>query len=296
MTGDGRVIVPGAQIDIFPGPALPAVTVRQLTEDGVQAVLREVPHRPVRVQHRVDAGRRTSWPMRATPSSPCTPTGARWSSGSTAWARWIRGCAAPRHPDCRAARPTRPWPRSSSGSTTWTPGCRPAPGSTPSWQPYQPDALRLLVRNADADPPDDSGIGRAPRCDWPDRRRPSGIRPGDQPGRLPLRRGEPARTPRPGGDALSEAEPADPLRGRRASLRGDTVRSAAAGRAAGVPCQLIGVSRETGLARGGARPHRSVQYGSCRHQPRWTRAPQGTRRRGPRGLCRTATLRSLETS
>ena len=42
MTGDGRVIVPGAQIDIYPGPALPAVMVRQLSEDGVQAVLREV--------------------------------------------------------------------------------------------------------------------------------------------------------------------------------------------------------------------------------------------------------------
>ena len=33
--------------------------------------------------------------------------------------------------------------------------------------PYQPSALRLLVRNADADPPDGSGIGNA-LLDWPD--------------------------------------------------------------------------------------------------------------------------------
>lgn len=35
-----------------------------------------------------------------------------------------------------------------------------------SWHPYQPDSLRLLVRNADADPPDENGIGNA-LLDWP---------------------------------------------------------------------------------------------------------------------------------
>jgi hypothetical protein len=35
-----------------------------------------------------------------------------------------------------------------------------------SWHPYQPDALRLLVRNADADPRDASGI-RNELLDWP---------------------------------------------------------------------------------------------------------------------------------
>lgn len=36
-----------------------------------------------------------------------------------------------------------------------------------SWRPYQPDALRLVVRNADADPPDGSGLGNG-LVDWPD--------------------------------------------------------------------------------------------------------------------------------
>jgi hypothetical protein len=31
---------------------------------------------------------------------------------------------------------------------------------------YQPDAIRLVVRNADSDPPDESGIGNV-LVDWP---------------------------------------------------------------------------------------------------------------------------------
>jgi hypothetical protein len=41
LLGDGTVIVEGAQIAIFPGPALPALMERRLSEDGIQAVLRE---------------------------------------------------------------------------------------------------------------------------------------------------------------------------------------------------------------------------------------------------------------
>jgi len=42
MLGDGRVIVPGVTDLMFPGPALPALQVRQLTEDGIQDVLEAV--------------------------------------------------------------------------------------------------------------------------------------------------------------------------------------------------------------------------------------------------------------
>ena len=40
ITGDGRVIMQGMQTLEFPGPALPALIERRLTEDGVQQVLR----------------------------------------------------------------------------------------------------------------------------------------------------------------------------------------------------------------------------------------------------------------
>jgi len=39
LLGDGRLVVLGPQIEIYPGPALPNLQVRQLTEEGVQALL-----------------------------------------------------------------------------------------------------------------------------------------------------------------------------------------------------------------------------------------------------------------
>jgi hypothetical protein len=40
LFGDGRIVVPGPQIAIYPGPALPAVNQRMVSEDGVQAIIR----------------------------------------------------------------------------------------------------------------------------------------------------------------------------------------------------------------------------------------------------------------
>jgi hypothetical protein len=39
LYGDGRLIVPGPQIEIYPGPALPNLQVTRISEDGVQAIL-----------------------------------------------------------------------------------------------------------------------------------------------------------------------------------------------------------------------------------------------------------------
>src|SRR5918999_4386655 len=39
LLGDGRLVVLGPQIEIYPGPALPNLQVRQLTRDGMQALL-----------------------------------------------------------------------------------------------------------------------------------------------------------------------------------------------------------------------------------------------------------------
>lgn len=40
LFGDGTVITQGAQIEIYPGPALPALVSTRVSEDGVQAILR----------------------------------------------------------------------------------------------------------------------------------------------------------------------------------------------------------------------------------------------------------------
>lgn len=39
LLGDGRIVVQGAQIEIYPGPALPALASRTVTEEGIQAIL-----------------------------------------------------------------------------------------------------------------------------------------------------------------------------------------------------------------------------------------------------------------
>jgi hypothetical protein len=41
LYGDGTLVVPGAQIEIYPGPALPAISSRQVDEAGIQAILEE---------------------------------------------------------------------------------------------------------------------------------------------------------------------------------------------------------------------------------------------------------------
>ena len=41
LYGDGTLIVPGAQIELYPGPALPAISARLVDEAGIQAILEE---------------------------------------------------------------------------------------------------------------------------------------------------------------------------------------------------------------------------------------------------------------
>jgi hypothetical protein len=41
LYGDGTLVLPGAQIEIYPSPALPAISSRRVDEPGVQAILEE---------------------------------------------------------------------------------------------------------------------------------------------------------------------------------------------------------------------------------------------------------------
>ena len=41
LHGDGTLVLPGAQIEIYPGPALPAISSRHVDEAGVQAILEQ---------------------------------------------------------------------------------------------------------------------------------------------------------------------------------------------------------------------------------------------------------------
>jgi hypothetical protein len=69
LLGDGRVIVQGPVTAIYPGPALPNLQVRSLTEEGIQAVLFRLTESGLfDVSHSYNAAR-LSWPM---PTPPCS--------------------------------------------------------------------------------------------------------------------------------------------------------------------------------------------------------------------------------
>ncbi|HUF59547.1 MAG TPA: hypothetical protein VMR89_08730 [Actinomycetota bacterium] len=42
LYGDGTLVLPGAQIEIYPAPALPAISARRIGEPGIQAFLEEI--------------------------------------------------------------------------------------------------------------------------------------------------------------------------------------------------------------------------------------------------------------
>jgi hypothetical protein len=165
MTGDGRVIVPGAQPAIYPGPALPAVMVRQLSEEGVQAVLREVLD-----SHQFEFS--TEWTgassvvadaadtvftMHAAGREVVVRVYALGTLDASALPPGVTNAERDAH-EALAALEQR-----LATLDQWLPA---GAWVDAAWQSYQPEALRLLVRNADNDEPDASGI-RGTEVPWP---------------------------------------------------------------------------------------------------------------------------------
>ncbi len=165
MTGDGRVIVPGAQMDIYPGPALPAVMVRQLSEDGVQAVLREVLDSQ---QFELSAEWTGASGMVADAADTVFTLHAVgrevvvrvYALGTVDGNGLPPGVTDLRAPGPRALTALE---QRLATLDQWLPA---SAWVDDEWQAYRPDALRLLVRNADNDEPDASGI-QGSEVAWP---------------------------------------------------------------------------------------------------------------------------------
>jgi hypothetical protein len=167
MTGDGRVIVPGALIDIFPGPLMPAIQVRRLTEGGVQAVLQAVAATR-------QFGNSTEWRGAQNFIADASDTVFTLHADEQDVVVTVYGLGTvagpgleppPNFPEAELAahRVLQALVDRLTTIDSWLPE---SAWADSAWRPYQPDALRLLVRNADADPPDDTGIGNT-EVEWP---------------------------------------------------------------------------------------------------------------------------------
>jgi len=166
LLGDGRVIMQGAQTLEFPGPALPAIIERTLTEEGIQEVLRGVE----------DTGLfTTDVELNGAQSVVADAANTRFAlnAGGREVTVSVYGLGA-LLPDME------PPPGMTSGEIeahrilgqlndglmtldTWLPGTA---WESEGWQPYRPDAFRLYVRDVTGEPIEGGDLPEQVR-DWP---------------------------------------------------------------------------------------------------------------------------------
>lgn len=153
LYGDGTVIVPGAVPAIYPGPALPPLQARQLSEAGIQAILAKVAETGIFV---ADARFDGAQMMIADAADTVFTLNADDRHVEVS----IYGLGAldpqsvpPEMPEREVAAHAALSDLSNAligldtqlGADAWV---------DEAWRPYQPSALRIAVRPADADPLD----------------------------------------------------------------------------------------------------------------------------------------------
>ena len=165
LIGDGRVIVPGPQVGLYPGPALPAVNVRRLTEAGIQAVLRETSRTvlfgsSIQLRGAQDCVMDASDTIFTLDADGHVVTVTVYGLGTMDPANACRGISSA---ELAAHRTLQKLSDRLTNLEAWLPA---GAWADPTWRPFQAAALRLVARNSDADPPDGSGIDN-PLLDWP---------------------------------------------------------------------------------------------------------------------------------
>ena len=167
LLGDGRVIMQGAQTLEFPGPALPALIERTLTEEGIQEVLSGVEETGL---FTADVELNGAQNMVADAANTVFTLDAAGREVTIS----IYGLGAV-PPDME------PPPGMTSGEVqahrilgqlndglmtldSWLPA---SAWETEGWQPYEPEAMRLYVRDVTDEPPVDGGGLPEHVREWP---------------------------------------------------------------------------------------------------------------------------------
>jgi hypothetical protein len=139
LFGDGRLIRPGAQIEIYPGPALPAIGTVQLDEEQVQAILRAALDAGLDHDATYDDLGSLGIADAATTALTFAVNGHTYRTD--AYALGMEGATKP------AGMPQRDWEarRAFQRFTERLIDLSWLPGTIPSEQPYEGEAARLLV-------------------------------------------------------------------------------------------------------------------------------------------------------
>lgn len=166
LLGDGRVLVEGPQIDIYPGPALPNVQVRRLTEEGIQSILFRISETGL-----FDESHSYNAATQFIADANSTVFTVRADNREVVVDVYALGLLT----DPNMAPSVIPTDELEAHDRltalesdllnldAWIPA---DDWADAAWQSYQPEALRLLVANIDAQPPDPDGLDSEPVA-WP---------------------------------------------------------------------------------------------------------------------------------
>jgi hypothetical protein len=167
LLGDGRVLVEGPQIEIYPGPALPNVQVRRLTEEGIQSILFRIAETGLfneshswnaATQFIADANS-TVFTVRADNREVVVDI---YALGLLAEPNVAPPPGIPAE-ELDAHDRLAALEADLLDLDSWIPA---DDWADATWQSYESDALRLVVANIDAQPPNPEGLDSEP-IPWP---------------------------------------------------------------------------------------------------------------------------------
>ena len=165
LLGDGRVIVQGAQTLEFPGPALPALLERTLTEDGIQQVLRTVEDTNLFTADAEFNGAQNVVADAANTVFILDAGGRRVTVSIYGLGALLPGQEMPGIPssEVEAHRILGQLNDALTMLETWLPADA---WEAEGWQPYEPEAFRLYVRDVTGEPRDGGDLPEQVR-EWP---------------------------------------------------------------------------------------------------------------------------------
>lgn len=153
LVGDGRVILQGQPSEAFPGPALPNLQVRRLTEEGIQSVISRVTETGLFAESQsftaasqvVADAQSTVFTLRADSRETIVDV---YGLGTLTDPAQLPEGVPPS--EVAAHRTLAELEADLLGIESWMPA---DDWADPDWQPYEPTAFRLLVTDTTDEPP-----------------------------------------------------------------------------------------------------------------------------------------------